>query len=182
MNSSLLLSLNSPSEFYTAVVDGLKDKISNDVDVLRYAKFNSQEVSGIQLYVEVSGFSGVVRHADGRRAQRLQLTVHCLVSRAIEEADLKALDLASAVDRIVDVNCWGLGEAVEVPENVSANEGMISTGENAFEGWEVAWYQTVYLGETSIFDPKVKDVLMSVNPENEDDGSEYERVPDVGVS
>ena len=174
MNSNLLLTLNSPSDFYTSVVNGLRARITHDVDVLRYAKFSSHEVSGIQLYVEVTGFDSAVRHADGRRAQRLQLTVHCLVSRGIEEADLKALDLASAVDRIVDVNCWGLGNAVEVPENLSANEGMISTGENAFEGWEVSWYQTIFLGESSVFDPEVKKVLVSVNSSDESDCSEYE--------
>lgn len=182
MNSTLPSSLNKPSEFYTAVVDGLKTKLSADVDVLRYANFNTQEVQGIQLYVEIGDFGHAIRHPDGRRAQKMRINVHCIVSRGIEEADLKALDLASAVDRIVDVNCWELGEAVEVPENVSGNEGMMSTGENAFEGWEVSWYQTIYLGEVSIFDPAVKDVLMSVNPESQGSSDEYERVPDAGTN
>ncbi|MBF4269867.1 hypothetical protein EAY71_23690, partial [Vibrio anguillarum] len=88
MNSTLPSSLNKPSEFYTAVVDGLKAKLSADVDVLRYANFNTQEVQGIQLYVEIGDFGHAIRHPDGRRAQKMRINVHCIVSRGIEEADL----------------------------------------------------------------------------------------------
>lgn len=179
MNSILHSTLNRPSEFYDAVVNGLKAKISDDVDVLRYANFNHQEVRGIQLYVEIGDFGHAIRHSDGRRAQKMRINVHCIVSRGIEDADLKALDLASAVDRIVDTNCWDLGVAVEVPENVSGNEGMMSTGKNAFEGWEVSWYQTIYLGDVLIFDPTLKNVFMSVNPENPGSSDEYQKVPNV---
>lgn len=183
MSSSLPLILNRPSEFYTAVVDGLIEKISGDVDVKRYADFNSQEVSGIQLYVEVSGFHPATRQADGRRAQKLMITVHCLVSRAIEGADLKALDLASAVDRIVDLNRWGLGGSVEAPKNVTAGEGMIGAGENAFEGWEVSWSQTVYLGESaSYLDEKRGGIRFAINPADASDPNEYQPLEVSGAS
>lgn len=179
MNLNTPLALNKPSEFYDAVVNGLKDRIGGGVEVLNYADFNYQAVKGIQVYVEVDGFDPADTHNDGRHAQQLEIVVHCVVSRSIEKADLQALDLASAVSRVIKNNCWELGDKVEFPERIGAAPSVLSTGENAYEGWGVSFYQTVFLGDSLIFDPAVTNVNMAVNPADESNADEYERVPDV---
>ncbi|MGI2002040.1 hypothetical protein ACRN9E_20060 [Shewanella frigidimarina] len=175
MSLNTHLTLSKPSEFYDAVISGLRTSIGGGVEILPYASFNSQTVSGLEIYVEVDGFNPVSLFSDGRHSQLLEVTIHCIVSRAIENADLQALDLASAVSRVVQTNCWGLGETVDFPEHISGSAGMLATGENAFEGWAVSFHQTVYLGDVP-FEPTVINVNLAVNPDDESDAGEYERV------
>lgn len=169
--------LNKPSEFYDAVVNGIQQRISRDVAVTRYGQFNSETVSGIQVFVEVEDFAAVVLNQDGRFSQKLAVVIHCVVSRAIADADLKTIDLASAIGRIVNLNVWQLGAAVDWPENITAGAGMLSTGENGFEGWEVRFNQTIYLGDIPVVEPVVESVLYATNPNNENDPTEYKEVP-----
>lgn len=174
MSYDSLSALNSPSAMYNAVIHGLKDRMVETVEVKPYSSFNTDKVAGIQLYVEVPSFSSGTMRADGCYAQQMEFTVHCLVSLAIENAELRALDLASAVDRIVQRNRWGLSGAVDEPQHVSASEGLIGTGRNAFEGWVVTWHQTVYLGKPNVPDDESRGgIRFAINPEDDGNPSEY---------
>ena len=179
MNSNMSSALNKPSEFYDAVVDSLKNRIGGGAEILNYADFNYQTVKGIQVYVEVDGFGPADTHNDGRHAQQLEIIVHCVVSRSIEKAELQAIDLASAVSRVIKNNCWGLGDKVEFPERIGAAPSVLSMGENAYEGWGVSFFQTIYLGDCLIFDPAVLSVYMAVNSGDESNVGEYERISDA---
>ena len=172
---SELKQLKKPSEYYNTLVKGLNDKLK-EVEIKSYAKFNYESVEGIQAYIEISGFNSGSFEAQGRNTQHLKVDIHCLVSEAVEDNDLRAMDLASAIAIVAHNNFWGLGDAVEAPENIHANEGMAAKGSKGFEGWLVSFSQTVYLGEPAPIEPAVKKVSVAVNSQQPEKPDEYEPV------
>jgi hypothetical protein len=174
MNSTTPLTVNKPSDFYLKVVEGLKSGLVEELDVQRYAKFGTEEVKGVQVYVEFSDFKGTARSPDGRKGKKFEIHAHCVVSRAEEDADLLALDLSSAIHDIVENNHWSLKQSVDTPQNLSAGEGLSGLGEKGFEGWDVSWHQTIYIGETELIEEVGKAIRFTFNPTDENDFSEYE--------
>lgn len=96
----------------------------------------------------------------GRVALRCAWTVHAMLSIRTEDLQIALPELAAAVVALVrqqqsppsppplNGNRWGLGEAVGVPEAVSARPAEFVPGLHGHDSWAVTWEQVTYLPET----------------------------------
>jgi len=173
--------MKKPSEFYTGIVTTLEAKFEEKVEVLSYAEFGTNNVKGIQVYIEIPRFIPAKRHADGRRALNVEIEIHCIVSKSYENAALEVMDLAGDVESLLDVSSkgagrWGFGQSVELPESVDAQEGLFKSGESGYEGWVVSFKQTIYLGDEAILEETRGGVRLAVNPIDENNPAEYKSI------
>lgn len=93
----------------------------------------------------------------GRLVVSASISIHCVLSVQTERLQQTLPQFAAAVAAVVVPplsgdqyqrgNLWGLGGAVEIPEDVQAQPAGFTPGLNGRDSWVVRWTQTVYLDE-----------------------------------
>lgn len=96
----------------------------------------------------------------GQIAIRASIAVHVILSILTDQLQIALPELAASVIALVrkrqteilraplSGNRWGLGDAVEIPEAVSAQPAEFRPGLHGHDSWVVRWEQIVYLPET----------------------------------
>ncbi|WP_163830728.1 tail completion protein gp17 [Spartinivicinus ruber] len=57
-------------------------------------------------------------------------------------------DLATQVSLLINANQWDLGDALDFPKNITADQEVMSLGETPYERWQVNWQQRLYIGDS----------------------------------
>ena len=174
--------MQQPSDFYDAIRGTLESRLSDDVAVESYADFGEVEVVDAMVLIEFEKSEPATRGHDGRYCHQYDITLHAVVGRQRQRAELEAINLAAAIERVADENLWGLPyQQVDRPENISSAPSIFKTGSDGYEAWGVSFRQRIYLGASLLDDdPVVREVWMvTTPPADADDESQYERVPDA---
>jgi len=99
-------------------------------------------------------------HGPGLIAVRCAWAFHAILSQRTDDLQIALPEFAAAAIALIrraeslpygpplNGNRWGLGEAVGVPEAVSARPGPFTPGLNGRDSWLITWEQVVYLPET----------------------------------
>ncbi|WP_163836969.1 hypothetical protein [Spartinivicinus ruber] len=142
--------INQISDFYYAVVEGLKPHLHEAIKIENFFEFGEAAIHTHQLmvFVELAEINPAPPSPDGRHGQQVGVILHCFASQALPHANVKAMDLASAIERVLsNPNPWHLTPVVLPPEQVVCEPGFFKPGSQGFESWQIAFTQTVYLGE-----------------------------------
>lgn len=82
---------------------------------------------------------------DGRTALDSSLSLHCLIPQIKTGAEIQVRSMAAEVAQRVNYNKWGLGDAINYPENLTSNQDTLSPGASGYTHWVVSWNQTLYI-------------------------------------
>lgn len=159
----------SMQALHDGVVDALRDHFGNRIR--QYGAYEpwddvadqpEDDIKTPALLFAVDGISpdddGIF--SPGRVGIRCELTVHAVLSIQTENLQAKLPELAAAVIALVrrtesapgvpplNGNRWGLGEAADTPESVSARPDEFRPGLNGRDSWVVTWEQVIYLPES----------------------------------
>lgn len=174
--------LNQPSDLYDAIQAGLENRLAQGVTVASYADFGEVEVVDAMVLIEFEQSSPATRGHDGRYCHQYDIVLHAVVGRHRRRAELEAINLSAAIERVVDESIWGLPQQqVEAPENIRSGPSMFKAGSDGYEAWGVGFCQRIYLGPSLLEDdPIVQEVLITTTPPADaDDPEQYEKVPDA---
>jgi len=139
--------LDRLSDLFFAVGDAILAQ-GWGLKVGNYNDFNfEQEVGDGTILIELEGSRQVVRSAEGRKGHRVRVTLHAVVGRWRENANLEAGNLAAELQNLADDNRWGLpGRQCLPPEEITTGPSMYSEGKGGYEAWAASFWQTIYLG------------------------------------
>lgn len=186
MPSTLNPEIQQPGELHGAIVTALQAAVAQgdapDLVVSGYQDFVPAAARDRQVLVEMAGLVSGADQNDGRKAQVWELVLYAVISRSVTDAQLQAINLASALSRFVDGNTWGWNaRAVQRPYKLSAEESfLIAKGQDhqGYEAWEVRWHQQLNLGSPQYEDdPPVTSIYLGINPSAEGNESEFAKVP-----
>ncbi|MEC8917765.1 MAG: hypothetical protein VX796_09115 [Pseudomonadota bacterium] len=141
--------LAAPSDLFFAIGDALLAEIP-EIAVGNYDEFDTPERDATVL-IEFERTRPATRGNDGRYAHDFTITLHAVVGRWRRWAPLEAVNLATAVERVVDSNRWGLPSNQcdpPDPETMHNSPSIFQTGKHGYEAWGVTFNQTIYLGES----------------------------------
>lgn len=174
--------MQQPSDFYDAIQAELEARLADGVTVESYADFGEVQVVDAMVLIEFEKSEPATRGHDGRFGHQFDITLHAVVGRQRPRAELEAINLSAAIERVVDENLWGLPyQQVDRPEAISAAPSIFKTGTDGYEAWGVSFRQRIYLGASLLdADPVVKEVWVATTPPADiDDPAQYEQVPDA---
>jgi len=140
--------IEQPSEVFDRIADALVARI-NGITVGNYDEFNG--VTGdAEVLIEFERSAPANHSNDGRPGSRYRITLHGVVAKRRRRAPLEAVNLTSALQRVVVSKAdhrWGISHrAISAPEDVSSAPSMFSGGEHGYEAWAVSFEQVIYLG------------------------------------
>jgi hypothetical protein len=141
--------IEQPSEVFDGITETLLARIAG-ITVGNYDEFNG--VTGDAMVLIEFEQSSPAKHSnDGRPGSRYRITLHGVVAKHRRRAPLEAVNLTSALQRVVAAKAahrWGFNHrAIGVPENVSSAPSMFAGGEHGYEAWGVSFEQVIYVGE-----------------------------------
>lgn len=143
-----LKTLAEPSDLFDAIRETLLERLRG-VQVDDYAGFEHDTVVDALVLIEFEQSAPATRGNDGRYCHEFTLMVHGVVGRQRKRAGLAAINLASAIERIVDLNCWGIDpDQIDVPEAIHSEPSLFKSGAHGFEAWGCNFRQRVYLGDS----------------------------------
>ena len=179
--SSTLKEVSNPSELYEAIktaVETSLDEAGSTLPVGGYSDWGPERCAPIQVLIELASMNPGTLRNDGRKAQQFEVVLYAVFSRGEKQAALQAMNLASALARLVDRNRWGFHHtACSQPENIQAEPSFLIESSNkhkGFEAWECRFQQTLYLGANPWADEQVRSMIaIAINPEDPDDDNEY---------
>ncbi|TOE71994.1 hypothetical protein CGJ36_22635 [Vibrio parahaemolyticus] len=177
-----MVTLKQPSDLYDAIQAELESRLADEVIVASYADFGDVQVVDAMVLIEFEQTSPATRGHDGRYCHQYDITLHAVVGRQRQRAELEAINLAAAIERVTDENLWGLPyQQVDRPENIRSAPSMFKVGSDGYDAWGVSFRQRIYLGASLLDDdPVVREVwTVTTPPADADDESQYERVPDA---
>ncbi len=171
--------LKHPSDLFDAIVEVLEDRLAEGVEVATYEKFSGSLNGDSLILIEFESSSPAVRGHDGRYCHEYLLTLHGLVSAARDRAEVEAVNLSAALERVVDCNRWGFaGRDVYAPDNIRSAPSMFKKGESGYEAWGTSFTQKIFLGKSLLpDDPVVKEIWLSNDPAADESG--YEKVSEL---
>jgi hypothetical protein len=170
--------IESPGQFYDQVVSNLRSRIVESVAIVEYDDIWKAEVTGPSIVVQLEDAHPGARQDTGRYSHRHTITAHCLVPVSAEKATLMATDLASEVERIIDLNRWGID-----PKYIGAPEIQVNGDTSYLFGFSgivsrgVQWIQPLYLGADYFADDEVRgSVWLAINPTDPENPEEYSKI------
>jgi len=140
--------IEQPSEVFDQISGKLIERISG-ITVGNYDEFNGV-VGDAMVLIEFERSAPANHSNDGRPGSRYRITLHGVVAKRRHRAPLEAVNLTSALQRVVTTKAdhrWGISHlAISAPEEVSSAPSMFSGGEHGYEAWAVSFEQVIYLG------------------------------------
>ncbi len=172
------IAIESPGQFYDQVVSDLRRRIVSGVVIVEYDDIWKTEVTEPAIVLQLEDAHPGSRQATGRYTHRHIITAHCLIPVSEPKATLVATDLASEVERIIDLNRWGID-----PKCIGAPEIQVNGDTSYLFGFDgvvargVQWIQPLYLGQDYFADDEVRSsVWLAVNPKDPDNPEEYHQI------
>lgn len=147
--------LNNPSDLFFAIGDAI---LAADfgVKVGNYNDFDGK-VGDATVLIELETSLSAPRAPDGRKSHVLSVTLHAVVGRWREHANLEATNLATLLERLATDNRWGLPPLqCGLPGKLSSGPTMFEGGATGYDAWGVNFQQRISIGETMLDDPKVR--------------------------
>jgi hypothetical protein len=169
--------MKQPSDYYDAISNSLTLRLADGVTISSYADFGDVELLDAMVLIEFEQSAGATRGHDGRYCHQYDITLHAVVGRQRQRAELEAINLSAAIERVVDENLWGLlSTQIDNPENIKSAPSIFKAGSDGYEAWGVSFNQKIYLGASLLDDdPIVREVWVATMPEDADDIDEYEK-------
>ncbi|MGL5267154.1 MAG: hypothetical protein ACRC9E_13230 [Plesiomonas shigelloides] len=167
--------IESPSQYYDRLVAGLTTRLVGDIPVLGYEDFGSVPLNGPAVFIQFEDAHPSTRRPDGRYQHQFLITAHCVVPASVPRAVLVAIDLASEVERVIDLNTFGLSSSCCGQPDIQVNgDTGFMLGVDGVESRGVQWIQPLYLGAGAFTPSPIRDgVRFAVNPDNPDDPNAY---------
>ncbi|RON16045.1 hypothetical protein [Pseudomonas frederiksbergensis] len=137
--------LNNVSDLFFAIGDAIHGA-GLGVSVSNYDEFGG-EVGDAEVLIEIERTGPGVKLADGRHVHNVSVTLHAVVARWRKFAPLEAMNLATALERLVDSNRWGLpGRQCDLPENMHCSPSIFQQGKGGYEAWGCSFTQRLGIG------------------------------------
>lgn len=175
-----MATLNQPSDFYDAIADELARRLAAGVAVKSYGDFSPAEAIDATVLIEFGEIAPAPRSHDGRTGHQCEITLHAVMGRQRQRAELDAINLAAALQQVVNENLWQLPyRQVDTPRDIQADPSLFKAGAEGYEAWGVRFRQCIYLGPSLLEDdPVVRDVWLAVTPPADvDDPDQYDEIP-----
>lgn len=172
------IAIESPGQYYDQVVSELRRRIVSGVAIVEYGDIWKTEVTEPAIVVQLEDAHPGTRQATGRYTHRHIITAHCLIPVSVPKATLTATDLASEVERIIDLNRFGID-----PKYIGAPEIQVNGDTSYLFGFDgvvargVQWIQPLYLGRDYFADDEVRgSVWLAINPTDPESRDEYHQI------
>lgn len=144
--------LNNPSDLFFSIGEAI---LAADlgVKVGNYNDFDGK-VGDATVLIELETSTSGPRAQDGRKSHVFAITLHAVVGRWREFANLEATNLATLLERLATDNRWGL-PALQcgLPERISSGPTMFESGAAGYDAWGVNFQQRISIGEPLLDDP-----------------------------
>ncbi|GDX06641.1 hypothetical protein [Buttiauxella sp. A111] len=172
------ITIESPGQYYEQVVTELRRRITASVAIVEYDEIWNTEITGPSIVIQFEDAHPGTRQATGRYTHRQIITAHCLIPVSVPKATLTATDLACEVERIIDLNRFGID-----PKCVGAPDIQVSGDTSYLFGFDgvvargVQWIQPLYLGQDYFADEETRgSVWLAMNPKDPDDKNAYSKI------
>jgi hypothetical protein len=140
--------LNQLSDLFFAIGDAVHGA-GLGVSVANYEEFNGK-VGDATVLIELERTSPATRQNDGRYAHDVTVTLHAVVARGRKHANLEAINLATALERLADCNRWGFhGRQCNYPEELHSGPSIFQRGADGYDAWGVTFRQRLAIGEVT---------------------------------
>lgn len=137
--------LNNVSDLFFAIGDAIHSA-GFGVSVSNYDEFGG-EIGDAEVLIELERTGPAVKLADGRYVHTVSVTLHGVVARWRKYASLEAMNLATALERLVDLNRWGLpGRQCDLPEGMHCGPSIFQQGKGGYEAWGCSFTQRLAIG------------------------------------
>jgi len=169
--------MKQPSDLYDAILNTLQQRLADGVTVVSYADFGEVELFDAMVLIEFEQSSSATRGHDGRFCHQYDITLHAVVGRHRQRAELEAINLSAAIERVIDENLWGLPSTqIDLPENIKSAPSIFKAGSDGYDAWGVSFNQRIYLGASLLDDdPIVREVWVATLPKDADDINQYDK-------
>ena len=166
--------LNNPSDLFFAIGDAI---LAADfgVQVGNYNDF-SGKVGDATVLIELENTLSAPRAPDGRKSHVVTVTLHAVVARWREHANLEATNLATLLERLATDNRWGLPPLqCGLPEQLASGPTMFESSADGYDAWGVNFQQRISIGEVMFDDPVVRGMPLVARTweVNVDDPTQY---------
>ncbi len=132
---------------HDAMTEAIKASMSMLQTVKSYDPTTRDTITTPAVLIEAVEMKPGRKIGDGRLPVTVEFAAHCCLSVKTERVELEIRNFAAKLLQVVNGNKWGLADAVERPERLSAFPGMFKPDDKGFESWVVTWEQTIHLGE-----------------------------------
>lgn len=137
--------LNNVSDLFFAIGDAIH-AAGFGVSVSNYDEFGGL-VGDAEVLIEIERTGPGVKQNDGRHVHDVSVTLHCVVARWRKHAPLEAMNLATALERLVDSNRWGLpGRQCDLPDRMRCSPSIFQQGKGGYEAWGCSFNQRLAIG------------------------------------
>jgi len=137
--------LNQLSDLFFAIGDAIH-AAGLGVSVDNYDDFDGR-VGHATVLIEIERTTPGERQNDGRYVHVVTVTLHAVVSRFRKHANLEAINLATALERLADCNRWGLpGRQCDLPADLHCGPSMFQRGADGYEAWSATFRQGLAIG------------------------------------
>lgn len=137
--------LNQLSDLFFAIGDAIH-AAGLGVSVDNYDDFDGR-VGHATVLIEIERTTPGERQNDGRYVHVVTVTLHAVVSRFRKHANLEAINLATALERLADCNRWGLpGRQCDLPAELHSGPSMFQRGADGYDAWSVTFRQGLAIG------------------------------------
>ncbi|EMW3876299.1 hypothetical protein ABLT12_28595 [Pseudomonas aeruginosa] len=138
--------LNQLSDLFFAIGDAVH-AAGLGVSVANYEEFDGK-VGDATVLIELERTTPATRHNDGRYVHDVSVTLHAVVARWRKYANLEAINLATALERLADCNRWGFhGRQCNYPEDLHSGPSIFQRGAEGYDAWGVTFRQRLAIGE-----------------------------------
>lgn len=140
MSSKVLRPMNSVSDLFFAIGDAIH-AAGLGVDVANYDEFDGK-VGDACVLIEFERTSPGIRQNDGRYVHVMNVTLHAVVGRYRKYPALEAVNLATTLERLVDLNRWGFsGRQCDIPKDAHSGPSIFQKGSDGYDSWCVSFRQ-----------------------------------------
>lgn len=145
MSSTVKRPMNVVSDLFFAIGDAI-DAAGLGVDVANYDEFDGT-VGDACVLIEFERTSPGERQNDGRYVHVMNITLHAVVGRFRKYHALEAVNLATALERLADLNRWGFsGRQCDLPEDMHSGPSIFQKGSDGYDSWCVSFRQGIAPG------------------------------------
>lgn len=144
----MAIKITAPGEYFAQVMAVFRERITQSITVMGYDDIWHQEVISPSVVIQLEDSHPGPRHPSGKYTHRMTVTAHCILPTSIPGAILQATDLAAEVERIVDLNNFGISvDCCGLPEIQVNGDTSFLFGIDGMVARGVQWIQPLYLGK-----------------------------------
>ncbi|ADZ91099.1 hypothetical protein GV054_09145 [Marinomonas mediterranea] len=169
--------MKSILEYFDALKAGLNTSASNKGVQIPLVEFATSIESWdalpeMAILIDFPELNEATGHsASGTNQEKVGVYLHCILSNRVEVSELKVINLASFVKRLLVRNRWGLSD-IGIPENIVAYPSDFKRGDKGFNCWTVEFSQVVEMDESLLEEDRaLKSIFLGINPKHDSDFS-----------